>query len=61
MPSISNIPDPEKDVVGSICFIITLLENIMEKYKVPLDTAGSILHDFMTLIIHQKERATNDD
>ena len=61
MSSINNIPDPEKDVVGYICFIITLLENVMEKYKVPLDTAGLILHDFLTLIIHQKERKLNND
>ena len=61
MSSINNIPDPEKDVVGSICFIITLLENVMAKYKVPLDTAGLILHDFLTLIIHQKERKENND
>ena len=61
MSSINNVPDPEKDVVGAICFIITLLENIMKKYNVPLDTAGAILHDFLTLIIHQKERKENND
>lgn len=60
MSSINSVPDPEKDVVGSICFIITLLENIMEKYNVPLNTAGSILHDFLTLIIHQNERKLNN-